>query len=111
MYAADYARYICADSASPTVAQAQLVVDGETIADAKLLAAAKAEGQLLHYGTYPADAMKPVHARLRAETGIKVEYVRLPSQGMYSARHVRIRGQEARSRHRRPHRVAADPDS
>ena len=67
-----------------TVARAQLVADGETIADAKLLAAAKAEGKLLHYGTYPVDAMKPVHAAFEQETGIKVEYVRLPSQGMFS---------------------------
>lgn len=65
------------------VAHAQLVVDGETISDAKTVAAAKAEGRLLHYGTYPADAMKPIHAAFEADTGIKVEYVRLPSQNMF----------------------------
>ena len=67
-----------------TAAQAQLAFDGETIADAKLLAAAKAEGKLLHYGTYPVDAMKLVHAVFEKDTGIKVEYVRLPSQGMFA---------------------------
>ena len=67
-----------------TAAHAQLAFDGETIADAGLLAAAKAEGKLLHYGTYPADAMKLVHAAFEKDTGIKVEYVRLPSQGMFA---------------------------
>ncbi|MGZ5834761.1 MAG: ABC transporter substrate-binding protein [Xanthobacteraceae bacterium] len=67
-----------------TQVQAQLVADGETIADANLLAAAKGEGRLLHYGTYPADAMKPVHEAFQSETGIEVEYIRLPSQGMYA---------------------------
>jgi iron(III) transport system substrate-binding protein len=66
-----------------TAAEAQLVVDGETISDAKTFTAAKAEGRLLHYGTYPIDAMKPIHQAFEAETGLKVEYVRLPSQSMY----------------------------
>lgn len=73
---------LCA-AACATGARAQLVLDGETISDGKTLAAAKAEGRLLHYGTYPIDAMKPIHDAFQSETGIKVEYVRLPSQGMF----------------------------
>jgi iron(III) transport system substrate-binding protein len=65
------------------MAHAQLVLDGETIADAKLFDAAKKEGHILHYGTYPADAIKPTHAQFTKDTGITVEYVRLPTQGMY----------------------------
>ena len=66
-----------------TLAQAQLVFDGEMISDATTVAAAKTEGRLLHYGTYPIDAMRSIHEAFQSETGIKVEYVRLPSQGMF----------------------------
>ena len=44
---------VCSALTGP--ARAQLVVGGETIADAKLFDAAKKEGHLLHYGTYPAE--------------------------------------------------------
>ncbi|HEY4775084.1 MAG TPA: extracellular solute-binding protein [Xanthobacteraceae bacterium] len=64
-------------------AEAQLAVDGETVADAKTFEAAKKEGRLLAYGTYPGDMMKPILAAFESDTGIKAEYVRLPSQGMY----------------------------
>jgi iron(III) transport system substrate-binding protein len=64
-------------------AHAQLVIGGETISDAKTFDAAKKEGKLLHYGTYPVDAIKPVHEQFKADTGIAVEYIRLPSQGMF----------------------------
>jgi len=64
-------------------AAAQLVIGGETISDAKTLDAAKREGRLLAYGTYPGDAMKPILAAFQQDTGIAVEYVRLPTQTMY----------------------------
>ena len=51
-----------------STATAQLVIDGETIADAKTFDGAKAEGRLLAYGTYPTDAMKPMGLSLRGET-------------------------------------------
>ncbi len=69
--------------ASTCTAMAQLVIDGETIADAKTFDGAKAEGRLLAYGTYPADAMKPIMAAFQKDTGVTVEYVRLPSLNMY----------------------------
>ena len=59
-----------------STATAQLVIDGETIADAKTFDGAKAEGRLLAYGTYPTDAMKPILAAFQKDTGVNVEYVR-----------------------------------
>src|SRR5271165_5472996 len=64
-------------------ARAQLVIEGETITDAKTYDAAKKEGRLLLYGTYPGDAMNPIIAAFQSDTGIKVDYVRLPTQNMF----------------------------
>src|SRR5215510_455844 len=62
---------------------AQLVIAGETISDARTVDAARKEGRLLAYGTYPTDAMRPILAAFQQDTGIAVEYVRLPTQSMY----------------------------
>lgn len=67
-----------------TEARAQaLVVDGEEIADAKLMAAAKAEKELTAYGTYPTEGMTYALDGFRADTGIKLEYVRVPTSRLY----------------------------
>lgn len=68
--------------ANPAHAQA-LVIGGEEIADAKLFAAAKAEREVLLYGTYPPEPFKPILDAFRADTGLKVDYVRLPTRNMF----------------------------
>lgn len=65
-------------------ARAQLVIDGETISDAKTFDAAKQEGSLVAYGIYPADQMAPVLKAFEADTGIKTEFVRLPTPQMFN---------------------------
>ena len=60
-----------------------LVVDGEEIADAKLFAAARAEKELSVYGTYPSEGMAFALDGFRADTGIKLEYVRVPTSRLY----------------------------
>jgi iron(III) transport system substrate-binding protein len=60
-----------------------LVIDGEEIADAKLMAAARAEGRLDVYGTYPSENMEKALEPFRKETGIKLEYVRVPTSRLY----------------------------
>src|SRR4051794_40953780 len=72
---------LCIPFAHP--ARAQLVIGGEDISHAQTVDAARKEGRLLAYGTYPADAMKPILAAFQQDTGIAVEYVRLPTQSMY----------------------------
>lgn len=64
-------------------AQAQLVLDGETIADAKTVDAAKQEGRFLYYGVYPIEQMRPILNAFKADTGITVDYVRLPGPAMF----------------------------
>jgi iron(III) transport system substrate-binding protein len=64
-------------------AQAQLIIQGETISDAKTFEAARKEGRLLLYGTYPADAMNPILCAFEADTGIKTEFTRLSTQNMF----------------------------
>jgi len=64
-------------------ARAELVIDGETITDAATFDAAKKEGRLLLYGTYPGDAMSPIIAAFQSDTGLKVDFVRLPTQNMF----------------------------
>ncbi len=60
-----------------------LVIDGEEIADAKLYAAAKTEGRVDVYGAYPTEAMQPVLDQFQKDTGLKLEYIRLPASKMY----------------------------
>jgi iron(III) transport system substrate-binding protein len=64
-------------------AHAQLVKDGEEIADAKLFAAAKAEGRVNIFGTYPTDSLQSVLDAFKEDTGLELEYVRLPTSRMY----------------------------
>lgn len=64
-------------------AQAQLVVNGETIADAALLAAAKKEGVLDIHGTWIPRNQKVLSAAFTKDTGIKVNFVRATSRKMY----------------------------
>jgi len=60
-----------------------LVVNGEEIADAKLYAAAKAEGRVDIYGAYPTEAIQPVLDGFKKDTGVELEYIRIPSSRMY----------------------------
>ena len=69
--------------ATASSASAQLVKDGEEIADAKLFAAAKAEGKLNIFGTYPSESLQTVLDEFKKDTGFAVEYVRLPTSRMY----------------------------
>ena len=62
---------------------AQLVKDGEMIADAKLFSAAKAEGKVNIFGTYPSESLQSVLEEFKKDTGIGLEYVRLPTSRMY----------------------------
>jgi iron(III) transport system substrate-binding protein len=75
-----------------------LVVGGETIADAATVAAARAEGKLVLYGTYPSDAMASILAAFKADTGIAPDYLRLTSQILFP----RVTSEFA------AHRLAAD---
>ena len=61
---------------APAIAQA-LVVDGEPIADAALLAAARAEGALLVYTANFEDNERALLARFRDDTGIRSDMIRL----------------------------------
>ena len=60
-----------------------LVIDGEEIADAKLFTDAKKEGRVDVYGTYPSENFGPVLDAFRQETGLQMEYVRLPTSRLY----------------------------
>ena len=60
-----------------------LVVNGEEIADAALFAAAKKEGRVDVYGAYPTESIQPVLDGFKKDTGIALEYVRIPSSRMY----------------------------
>lgn len=67
---------------TPAGAQA-LVVDGEEIADAKLFAAARAEGELSVYGTYATETIAETLDEFRKDTGLKMEYIRVGSSRLY----------------------------
>lgn len=77
----------CTGDPSPgggTEAGEDLVIDGETIADADLLEAALAEdGPLLLYITSPEEAMQPIRDAFTEATGIATEHVRLPAARLY----------------------------
>lgn len=60
-----------------------LVVGGEEIANAVLFAAAKKEGRVDVYGAYPTEAISPVLEGFKKDTGLALEYVRIPSSRMY----------------------------
>ena len=73
---------IAAGLAGEVRAQA-LVINGEEIADAKLMAAAKTEGRIDIYGAYPTEAIQPVLDGFKKDTGLGLEYIRIPSSRMY----------------------------
>ena len=72
-----------AEVVEPTTENGALVINGEEIADAELFAAAQAEGELLFYGTFAKPIMDAVIEEFTADTGIKVEHVRLQGPPMY----------------------------
>lgn len=68
----------------PHDARAQdLVVAGETIADAATYAAAKKEGTLVVYSGNLVAALQPVMKGFEADTGLRVNIVRVPSEILY----------------------------
>lgn len=68
-----------------TSARAQaLVIEGEQIADAPLLAAARKEGSVLIYGTWPERNFNPsVKVNFEKETGIKINFIRMTTQVLF----------------------------
>jgi iron(III) transport system substrate-binding protein len=64
-------------------AKAQLVVGGETISDAKTVAAANAEGRLVVYSAIAQDVIKNILDDFQKDTGIVTELVRLPTQPLF----------------------------
>jgi hypothetical protein len=58
-----------------------LVIDGETIASARAVQAAKAEGALLVYTANFGDSERPLLELFRQDTGIKSEMIRLATGG------------------------------
>lgn len=61
-----------------------LVVDGEQIADAKIFQAAKKEGKVLVYGTWPERNWNPaVKANFEKDTGLNLEFVRMTTQVLF----------------------------
>ncbi|MGE3244947.1 MAG: ABC transporter substrate-binding protein [Beijerinckiaceae bacterium] len=64
-------------------AAAQLVVDGEQIAERALFEAAKKEGQLNLYGTWPPANQKILSDAFTKDTGIKISFVRATSGKLY----------------------------
>ena len=60
-----------------------LVIDGETIADARLLAAARKDGRVVYYGIYPENGMDLIRAAFAKDTGVAIEFVRLITQRMH----------------------------
>lgn len=73
---------LCAGAYAPSFAQA-LIVDGEEIADAKLMAAARAERTFNVYGTYSTESMSDALEGFKKDTGLSVEYVRVPTSKLY----------------------------
>jgi iron(III) transport system substrate-binding protein len=82
--AALFAAALFAGISVPHLAAAQaLVVDGEEIADAKLMAAARAEGGLYAYGVIQSESMAELLDAFRKESGLTIEYVRVPTSKLY----------------------------
>ena len=68
----------------PAALHAQaLVLDGEEVADARLYAAAKKEGGLEAMATYSSESMQEAIDGFRADTGLKIDYVRVPTSKLY----------------------------
>jgi iron(III) transport system substrate-binding protein len=60
-----------------------LVIDGAQIADAPLYDAAKKEGKILLYATYESHGMGLIVDKFKADTGLAVDVIRLPSAEMF----------------------------
>ena len=60
-----------------------LVIDGEEIADAKLMAAARAERRVSIYSTNQTELMQEVLDSFKKTTGIDVDYLRVPTVKLY----------------------------
>ena len=69
--------------AAPAAHAQALVIGGEEVADAALMASAKKEGKVVYYGTWPPNAAASVQAAFKKATGIEVEYLRLTTQALY----------------------------
>jgi iron(III) transport system substrate-binding protein len=69
--------------ASGPLAAAALVVGGEEIADATLFDAARKEGRVLLYGTWPESNFAPVKEAFEADTGITIDFVRFTTQMLF----------------------------
>jgi iron(III) transport system substrate-binding protein len=69
--------------ASGPLAAAALVVGGEEIADATLFDAAKKEGRVSLYGTWPESNFAPVKEAFEADTGIAIDFVRFTTQMLF----------------------------
>ena len=68
--------------AMPAFAQ-PLAINGEAIADAALMAAARKESKILYYGSYPESSFKIIADAFAKDTGINVTYMRLTTQNMF----------------------------
>lgn len=69
---------------STNSARAQaLILDGEEVANAALYAAAKKEGGLSAYATYSSESMSDALDGFRKDTGLKIDYIRLPTSKLY----------------------------
>lgn len=60
-----------------------LVIDGEEIADAKLMAAARAEKRVSIYSTNQTELMQEVLDSFKKTTGLDVDYLRVPTAKLY----------------------------
>jgi iron(III) transport system substrate-binding protein len=85
-------------SAAVRAAPAPLVIDGLQIADGATYDAAKREGSLMMYSTYETTSLRAIVNQFTADTGIKVETLRLTTEPMF----VRVTAEFT------AHRLAAD---
>ena len=69
--------------AVPEARGQDLVIGGEKIADAALLAAARKEGKMTLYGTWTPDNQKTLSDAFKKDTGVDVSFIRLTSGKMY----------------------------
>lgn len=61
-----------------------LTVEGERVADQSTWAAARKEGKVIVYGSFPTEAMAPVLRGFTADTGVRTQYLRLTAQQMHA---------------------------
>jgi iron(III) transport system substrate-binding protein len=77
------AAVLLASPGKTSAAAGGLTIDGAQIADAPLYDAAKKEGKLLLYATYEAHGMGLIVDKFKADTGLAVDVIRLPSAEMF----------------------------